>query len=206
MNPRRQSNFSTARIRPEHALLHEVAHLQAQPLIAAGLGDDEAQVGVDHALLGLEVAALDPLGQLDLLGGGQQRVNAGLLEEHLERLAHAALALKRLCGPGRPASALAGGQPASLYAGTVLGARPSVGTRTELGALGSIACCTTPTGAAFLCSCFVPVATSARSPAAAFFKLAQFRSKGSWLHQLFLHCSTCSTVVEQSGRSFIRPC
>src|SRR5205823_206796 len=49
---------------PEHALLHQVLHRQAQPLVAAGLGYDQAQVGVDHALFGLEVAALNSLGEL----------------------------------------------------------------------------------------------------------------------------------------------
>ena len=73
-----------------HSLLNQIAHLKAQPLVAAGLGDDQAQVGVDHALLGLEVAALDPLGEFDLLGGGQQRVDPSLLEEQLERLARPA--------------------------------------------------------------------------------------------------------------------
>ena len=38
------------------------------------------------ALLGLEVAALDPLGQLDLLGAGQQRMTADLLEEQRHRV------------------------------------------------------------------------------------------------------------------------
>jgi hypothetical protein len=40
---------------------------EALALVAAGVRDDEAQVRVDHALLGLEVAALDALGELDLL-------------------------------------------------------------------------------------------------------------------------------------------
>ena len=38
----------------------------------------------DQALLGGEVAALDALGELDLLGGGEQRVPAGLGQELLE--------------------------------------------------------------------------------------------------------------------------
>jgi hypothetical protein len=48
--------------------------------------DDEAQVGLDHPLLGLHVAALDPLRQLDLLGRRQERVAAGLAQEELERV------------------------------------------------------------------------------------------------------------------------
>ena len=46
----------------EHALLDQVSERQALPLILARDRDDEAQVGVDHALLGREVAALDALG------------------------------------------------------------------------------------------------------------------------------------------------
>ena len=63
---------------PERPLLDQVE--EGQPLVAVVLGDrdDEAQVGLDHALLGLPVAALDRLGELDFLGGGQQRVPAGL--------------------------------------------------------------------------------------------------------------------------------
>ncbi len=34
----------------------------------------------------LEVAALDPLGQLDLLGAGQQRMTPNLLEEQRHRI------------------------------------------------------------------------------------------------------------------------
>jgi len=50
-------------------------------LVAASLGDHQSEVGVDHALLGLKVTLLDPLGQLDLIRGGEQRVLAGLAEE-----------------------------------------------------------------------------------------------------------------------------
>ena len=53
------------------------------------LGDrhHQAQVRVDHALLGLEVAALDPLGELDLLVGGEQAVPADLVQEQLQGVA-----------------------------------------------------------------------------------------------------------------------
>ena len=54
------------------------------PLVALGDRDDEPEVRVDHPLLRLEVAALDPLRQLDLLGRGQQRIAADLVEEELE--------------------------------------------------------------------------------------------------------------------------
>jgi hypothetical protein len=48
--------------------------------------DDQAEVRVDHAVLGLDVAVLDLLRELDLLGRGQQRVAAGFVEEELERV------------------------------------------------------------------------------------------------------------------------
>jgi hypothetical protein len=59
-------------------------------LIATSLRHDEAQVGVDHPLLGLEVAALNPLRELDLLGGGQQRVLASTAQEQLQGIPGAA--------------------------------------------------------------------------------------------------------------------
>ena len=48
--------------------------------------DDEAQVRVDHALLGGEVATLDALRERDFLGGGEQVVTADLGEEAAERV------------------------------------------------------------------------------------------------------------------------
>src|SRR4051812_38885692 len=57
---------------PEHALLDEVVQGQPMALVPAGDGDDGAQVGIDEPVLGKEVAALDALGELDLLPGVQQ--------------------------------------------------------------------------------------------------------------------------------------
>ena len=68
------------------AFLDQVEQRQPVALVALGDRDDEAQVGVDHPLLRLGVAALDELGQLDLLLLGQQRPAAGLVEEELERV------------------------------------------------------------------------------------------------------------------------
>ena len=79
----------------EHSLLNQVLHRQAVALIAPRLRDDEPQVRVDHPLLGLEVTALDPLGELDLLGRRQQRVHAGLAHEQLERLERACRRCRR---------------------------------------------------------------------------------------------------------------
>ena len=51
------------------ALLDQVE--ERQPLVAVVLGDrdDQPQVRLDHLLLGVERAALDPLGEIDLLLG-----------------------------------------------------------------------------------------------------------------------------------------
>src|SRR3954452_5458950 len=71
---------------PEHALLDEVVQGQAMALVPAGDGDDEAQVGIDEPVLGKEVAALDALGELDLLRGLQQLELVRPLKELLERV------------------------------------------------------------------------------------------------------------------------
>ena len=70
----------------QHALLDEVAEGQALALVAPRVGDDQAEVRVDHAVLGGQVAALDPLGQLDLLLRREQRVPARLAQEELQRV------------------------------------------------------------------------------------------------------------------------
>ena len=70
----------------ERPFLDQVEERQALVAVVLGDRDDEAQVRLDHPLLGLHVAALDLLGELDLLRGGQQRVPAGLAEEELERV------------------------------------------------------------------------------------------------------------------------
>jgi hypothetical protein len=53
-------------------------------LITAGLGNHQTKVRVDHLILGVEVAPLDPLRQVDLLGGGQQMMGTGLAVKELE--------------------------------------------------------------------------------------------------------------------------
>src|SRR5918997_1755901 len=65
---------------PQHPLLDEVAQGESLALVLAGDRDHEPQVRVDHAVLGLEIAALDPLRQLDLLLRPQQPVTADLVE------------------------------------------------------------------------------------------------------------------------------
>src|SRR3954452_16472221 len=70
----------------ERPLLDEVE--EGQPLVAVVLGDrdDQAQVGLDHLLLGVEVAALDALGEVALLLRGEQPDLADVLEEQLQRV------------------------------------------------------------------------------------------------------------------------
>src|SRR5919106_9472 len=68
----------------EHTFLDQVEQCQAVSLVALRDRDDEPQVRVDHLLLGGEVAALDSLGELDLVLCGQQRIAADLVQEQLE--------------------------------------------------------------------------------------------------------------------------
>src|SRR4051812_32464463 len=68
----------------ERALLDQVE--EGKPLVAVVLRyrDHEAQVRLDHLLLGVEVAALDPLGEVDLLLGREQAHLADVLQEELK--------------------------------------------------------------------------------------------------------------------------
>src|SRR6202042_3722303 len=70
----------------EDTLLDEIAQRDALRLVPLRDRDDQPQVAVDHPLLGGHIAALDPLRELDLFRGGEQRVAAGLVQEHLERV------------------------------------------------------------------------------------------------------------------------
>ena len=56
----------------ERALLNQVEEAEAAAEVTLGDRDDQAQVGLDHLALGLHVAALDALGQFDLLLGVQE--------------------------------------------------------------------------------------------------------------------------------------
>ena len=57
---------------PERALLDQVEERQPAAEVALRDRDDQAQVRLDHLLLGDHVAALDALGQADLFVGGEQ--------------------------------------------------------------------------------------------------------------------------------------
>src|SRR5512133_17656 len=70
----------------DDSLLDQVEQREPVALIPLRDRDDQAQVRVDHPLLGFGVAALDPLGELDLFLLGQQRPATGLVEEELERV------------------------------------------------------------------------------------------------------------------------
>src|SRR5829696_4471324 len=76
----------------ERALLDQVQEREAATQVALGDRDDEAQVRLDHLLLGNQVAALDALGQRDLAVGGEQldladraQVQAQRIEARLDR-------------------------------------------------------------------------------------------------------------------------
>ena len=55
-------------------------------LVPARLSDNQSQVGVDHALLGRQVAALDPLRQLDLFARREERVDPSPAEKQSQRV------------------------------------------------------------------------------------------------------------------------
>ena len=77
-------------------------------LVAAGLSYDEPQVRVDHALLGRQVSALDPLCELDLLCGRQERVDAGPAEKQRQGVRSGRRVLGREIGVLHVANAPAG--------------------------------------------------------------------------------------------------
>ena len=71
---------------PQRALLNEVQERETLVAVALRDRDDEAKVGLDHLLLGVEVPALDPLGETDLFLGGEQPQLADVLQEQLKRI------------------------------------------------------------------------------------------------------------------------
>src|SRR5262249_22372106 len=106
---------------PEHALLHEVLHGEPVTLVTARLRHDQTEVRIDHSLLGLEVTLLDPLGQLDLLCGGQQRVCTSATQKQLQGVPGAGV------GRGYRAQLGASGRPVVSPATTTLARRSSGG-------------------------------------------------------------------------------
>ncbi len=71
---------------PDRSLLDQVEERQTLVAVPLRDRDDEAQVGLDHRLLGGVIAELDPLRELDLLRGGEERHLADVLEEELQRV------------------------------------------------------------------------------------------------------------------------
>ena len=73
-------------VEADRPFLNQVEKRHAPAAVAVCERDDEPQVRVHHQLLRGAVAALDPLGEHDLLVRAQKRVAADLLHEELERL------------------------------------------------------------------------------------------------------------------------
>ena len=83
------------------ALLDQVE--KRQPLVAVVLRDrdDEPQVRLDHLLLRVQVTALDPFGEIDLLLRRQQPHLADVLQEQLKRIGrHLRLEIQRSLAAG----------------------------------------------------------------------------------------------------------
>ena len=71
---------------PQRALLDQVEEGEPAAEVALRDRDDEAQVRLDHLRLRLHVAALDPLREVDLLVGGEQRHLADLAQVEAQRV------------------------------------------------------------------------------------------------------------------------
>jgi hypothetical protein len=81
------SNFSTARIKPEVALLDQVQQRHTASDKTARHGDDEAQVRLDHLATRFRVACPDERRQAQLVVGAQQRDQADFVEVRAGRVA-----------------------------------------------------------------------------------------------------------------------
>ena len=91
------------------ALLDEVEQVHVLGVVVLGDGDDQAQVRLDHPVLGPLVARLDALGELDLLVLGEQGDLAGFLEVEAQRVVGHRLDRQIEGGLGRLEDALATG-------------------------------------------------------------------------------------------------
>src|SRR6266566_8277658 len=83
----------------ERALLDQVEEGEAATEVRLRDRDDEAQVGLDHLCLRAHVAALDALGEVDLLIGGQERHLPDLAQvepQRVERRLDREVELRRL--------------------------------------------------------------------------------------------------------------
>jgi len=101
----------------EHRLLDQVAHRQAVALVAARELDHEPEVRVDQPLLGRQVALLDPLREVDRLGGGQEGVLGSLVEEQLQAVRCLDRKVVRVTAPTRTSGCGLGGVLAAVSVG-----------------------------------------------------------------------------------------
>ena len=74
---------------PERALLDQVREREPAADVVLGDRDDKAQVGLDHVLLGVDVAPLDPLGERDLVVGVEQRYASDRVQVQAQRVGRA---------------------------------------------------------------------------------------------------------------------
>ena len=86
LKPRRQSNFSTARISPMIPSWIRSSSDRPWPWYFFAIETTRRRFELIIRSFAALVAALDPLRELDLLRRGQQRVAAGLVEEELQRV------------------------------------------------------------------------------------------------------------------------
>jgi hypothetical protein len=77
---------------PDRAFLDQVEQRHARVLALEALGevDDEPQIGFDHAVFGVEIAALDAAGELELFSWGQEARAGDALEKDSEAVAELA--------------------------------------------------------------------------------------------------------------------
>ena len=95
LKPLRQSNFSTAWIKPEVAFLDQVGQRQARPLVLAGYRNNQTEVGVDELGCGV-FASEDGLAKLLLTLGREVRAALQLLTSSLGGLDDLARGASRL--------------------------------------------------------------------------------------------------------------
>ena len=100
----------------ERALLDQVEEGEAAAAVALGDRDDEPEVRLDHLLLGVLVAGLDALGEVDLVCGGEQRDPADVLEEELQRVGGLLSTCVAAARRGRSAASVASAARASASA------------------------------------------------------------------------------------------
>src|SRR6266508_169160 len=74
-------------VEAEGSFLDQIEEWNAEAPIALGDRDDQAEVRLDHDPLGARVALLDPLGERDLLRGGQKLVATDIGEKELQAVA-----------------------------------------------------------------------------------------------------------------------